>query len=193
MVTAIKEKTRSRKAFTVEEFYRMGEVGILKADDRVELIEGDIIEMAAIGTRHAGCVNWLTKFFSKNLDERALVTVQNPILLSEYSQPQPDLTIARIDPNCYRTKHPQPQDIFLIIEVSETTIKDDREKALIYGLAGISEYWIVNLDTQLIEVYRHPNVDGYRDRLLLMRLGESISPLAFPDLIISVADILPPC
>jgi len=194
MVTATKEKTQSRKAFTVEEFYQLGEIGILKADERVELIAGDIIEMAAIGTRHAGCVNLIVLVFSElgllGLKKSALLLVQNPILLDNYSQPQPDITLVRPDPNFCGTQHPQPQDIFLVIEVSDTTLKDDRKKALIYAKSGISEYWIINLDAQLIEVYRHPTVDGYRDRLSF-KSAETISPLAFPDLVIAVDDILP--
>ncbi len=191
MATATKEKTQSRKAFTVEEFYRLGEIGILKADERVELIEGDIIEMAAIGTRHAGCVNSLIEVFAELIFKKsALLLVQNPIQLSNYSQPQPDIAVVRRDPLFRGTKHPQPQEIFLVIEVSDTTLKDDQKKALIYAKSGISEYWIVNLDAQLIEVYRHPTVDGYRDRLLF-KSAETISPLAFPDLVIAVDDILP--
>ncbi len=191
MVTAIKEQSLLRKVFTVEEFYKLSEVGIIKADERVELIEGDIIEMAAIGTRHAGCVNLLVDIFTEPpIKKSALLLVQNPILLDNYSQPQPDIAVVKRDSIFCGTKHPQPQDIFLVIEVADTTLKDDRRKALIYGLAGIYEYWIVNLDAQLIEVYRHPTVDGYRDRLSF-KSAETISPLAFPDLVIAVDDILP--
>ncbi len=191
MVTAIKEQSLLRKAFTVEEFYKLSEVGIIKADERVELIEGDIIEMAAIGTRHAGCVNFFNDIFTEpKIKKTALVLVQNPILLNNYSQPQPDIAIVRRKPDFYKDGHPQPQEIFLVIEVSDTTLKDDRKKVLIYAKSGISEYWIVNLDAQLIEVYRHPTVDGYRDRLSF-KSAETISPLAFPDLVIAVDDILP--
>ena len=114
----------TRRRFTVREYHRMAEAGILHEDDRVELIEGELIEMAAIGTRHFTCVNGLTRFLVRSVGDEAIVSVQNPVRLDEYGEPQPDLAVIR--PRDYRESLPTPEDVLLLIEVSDTTLAYDR-------------------------------------------------------------------
>ncbi len=187
MIAVVTKPTR--KQFTVEEYYQLGELGML-GDGRTELIDGDIVYMAPISSRHAGCVNRLLKIFARNLRERAVVAIQNPVRLNGRLEPQPDLSILKPRDDDYEDSHPQPQDIYLLIEVSLTTIDDDRNvKSVRYGRAGVIELWIVDVESQLIEVYRNPSPNGY-ESIQQFRSGESISPLAFSDIVISVDEIL---
>ncbi len=179
-----------RKKFTVEEYYQLGEVGILRPDDRVELIDGDIVLMAPIGTRHASCVNRVAMIFAELFAKKIIsLSVQNPVHIDGYSDLQPDVVVAKPDQYGYDDRHPESEDVLLLIEVADTTIRRDREKALIYSRAGIVELWIINLEAQLVEVYRDPSANGYQS-IQRFRRGESISPLAFPDLVVSVDEIL---
>lgn len=179
-----------KRLFTVDEYYRMAEVGILGKDDRVELIEGEIIKMSPIGRRHAGCVNRLLRLFSVRIGERAVITVQNPVRLNQRSEPQPDVALLIPRADFYSQGHPQPQEVLLLIEVADTTVEYDRnEKANLYARAGIIEVWIVNLDAELIEVYRQPTANGYLE-IQQFRRGENISPLAFGDVAIAVDEVL---
>ena len=179
-----------RRRFTVEEFHRMAEAGLLTEDDRVELIEGELWEMTPIGRRHAGTVDFLADLFARGLGERALVRVQNPIRLGEYSEPQPDLLLLRRRADFYRGGHPGPQDAFLVVEVAESRVEVDRRvKIPLYGRHGVPEAWLVDLEGGRVEVYREPSPEGYR----LMRLytrGERLSPQAFPDLEVPLDDLL---
>ena len=177
------------RRFTVEEYYRMAQAGILSEDDRVELIEGAIVEMAAIGSRHAACVGRLT-VLSSTAQTGGIVWVQNPIRLGEHSVPQPDLALLRLRPDFYASAHPGPGDVFLLVEVSETSADSDREvKVPIYARAGIPEVWLVDLEGEVIEVYRQPSAEGYRDARQVRR-GEALSPEAFPDLTLAADEIL---
>ncbi len=184
-----------QKKFTVEEYYKLGEVGILIPDDRVELIDGDIVYMAPIGIRHAGCVNRLVTIFSELVTRKMIsLPVQNPVHIDSYSDVQPDLVVAKPDQYGYEDKHPEPEDIFLLIEVADPTIRRDRKKAIIYSRAGIIELWIVNLEgaycnTPVLEVDRDPTANGYTN-VQRFRRGDTISPLAFSELVVSVDEIL---
>ncbi len=179
----------TRKQFTVEEYYQLGELGML-GDNRTELIDGDIIYMAPMGSRHLGCVGRLLEIFFLGLGKRATILSQTPVRLNGKLQPEPDLSILKRRDDCYEYLLPQPQDIYLLIEVSVTTIDDDRNiKSVRYGRAGIIELWIVDIEAQLVEVYRNPSANGY-ESIQQFRPGESISPLAFSDLVISVDAIL---
>jgi Uma2 family endonuclease len=175
-----------RRLFTVDEYYRMAEAGILTADDRVELIEGEIVEMSPIGSPHAGQVNHLNSILTTRLGGRAIVSVQNPVRLSQRSEPQPDLAILRPRDDSYRRSHPGPADILLIIEVMDTTVEMDRRvKAPLYARAGVRETWLLDVNAERIEAYRAPTPEGYRD-VRVLRRGESVTPEAFPDLTFSV-------
>ncbi|OCR00457.1 hypothetical protein BCD67_25795, partial [Oscillatoriales cyanobacterium USR001] len=167
-----------RKQFTVDEYYKLGELGML-GDGRTELIDGDIVYMAPMGSRHAGCIGRLLKIFFKVLDDRASILSQTPVRLNGRLEPQPDVSILKPRADNYSESHPKTEDIYLLIEVADTTIDDDRNiKSVLYGRAGIIELWIVDIGDELVEVYRNPSVNGY-ESIQQFRRGETISPLAF--------------
>ena len=178
-----------RRRFTVNEYYLMAQAGILHEDDRVELLEGEIVEMAAIGSRHAACVNRLNRILSEGLGSRAIISVQNPVRLGEHSEPQPDLTLLRPRPDFYSESHPESADVMLVVEVADTSEDYDREvKMPLYARYGITEAWLVDLSSRSIEVYRDPVPEGYRDIQLAMP-GRRIAPQAFPDLELAVEKV----
>ena len=171
-----------RRSFTVEDYHRMARAGILREDDRVELLDGEILEMTPIGSRHAACVDRLNQLFSDQVRRRAIVRIQNPIRLSERSEPQPDLTLLRPRPDFYAQTHPGPGDIFLVVEVAETSVEVDRDvKVPLYARAGILELWLVDLAGECIEVSRTPTPQGYQE-VRRVRRGDRLVPDAFPDL-----------
>lgn len=177
--------------FTVDEYHRMGEVGIFSEDDRVELLAGDIVEMSPIGPLHAGTVRRLTALFSAQLGTEVLVSVQNPLLLRiEDSEPQPDVALLRPRPDFYARSHPEAQDVYLVIEVADTSVAADREvKFPLYARAGVPEAWLLDVTTERLEVHRHPTPDGYQDVRSLQR-GESVAPQTFPDVVLTVDALL---
>ncbi len=179
-----------RKRFTVEEYHRMGEAGILHEDDRVELIDGEIIEMSPIGKRHAACVKRLNALLSRLLGQRAIVGVQDPLQLSNYSEPQPDITVLKFRDDYYAERHPMPEDTLLLIEVADTTLAYDRGiKLPRYASTGVPEVWIVNLPDEVIEVYRQPGASGYEGTQLARR-GEALALPGMADARVRVEDIL---
>jgi len=179
-----------RRKFTIAEYYQMAEAGIFLANNRVELIAGEIIEMSPIGSRHAACVDRLNRLFNRLLANRVIVRVQNPIRLSDRSEPQPDLTLLQPRPDFYAEAHPQPAEVLLLVEVSDTTVEYDRDvKIPLYAQAGIVEVWLVNLPEAYIEVYRHPAGDRYLEIHRWQR-SQDISILAFPDVSFAVNDIV---
>lgn len=180
----------SRKKFTVQQYHQMNELGILTERDRVELIQGEILQMSPIGRRHAACVDRLTERLILLLSNRAIVRSQNPIRLSNNSEPQPDITLLRRREDFYAESHPQPADTFLIIEVSDTTADFDREiKIPAYAEENIAEVWLIDLNAQQIEVYRQPTPQGYQNIQVLNR-EQTLTILAFPDIELSVEQIL---
>jgi Uma2 family endonuclease len=180
----------TRHLITVDEYYRMAEAGILSEDDRVELIDGEIIDMAAIGIKHALCVDRLSKLLNRLLPEEILVRVQNPIYLNQRSEPQPDLALLKPQDYSRRKHHPGPDDVLLVIEVSDTTLTFDRKvKVPLYARGSIPEVWIVNLQDDSTEVYSQPEGGAYQERQQLQR-GQSLSIPGFPDLTLAVDDVL---
>lgn len=179
-----------RRCFTVEEYHRMAQVGILSEDDRVELIEGDIVEMTPIGSRHASCVKRLNRLLSQQLGQQALVSVQDPIRIGERSEPQPDLALLRPRPDFYVQAHPGPEEVLLVVEVAETSGEMDREvKVPLYARARVPEVWLVDLGAERVEIYRKPGAQGYEE---VRRVGrnEHLAPYSFPELDLAVADLL---
>jgi len=179
-----------RRSFTVEEYHRMAQAGILGEDDRVELIDGEIVKMAPIGSRHAACVDRLTQPLADHVRGRSIVRVQNPIRLGHHSEPQPDLALLKARPDFYAQGHPGPDDALLLVEVVETSAEVDRGvKVPLYARAGISEVWLVDLIEDRIEVYRQPTPQGYQ-QVQHLRRGECLAPLSFPDLVLVAESIL---
>ncbi|RME47171.1 MAG: Uma2 family endonuclease [Chloroflexi bacterium] len=179
-----------RRLFTVDEYHQMAEAGIFTEDDRVELIEGEIVEMAPIGSRHAACVDRLNRLFSNRIGERAIARVQSPVRLSEFSEPEPDLALLRPRPDFYAQAHPQPEDVLLVVEVAETSVTSDRDvKVPLYARAGIPEVWLVDLAEETVEVYREPLPRGYAKIRRVWR-GDELAPHAFPDRVFTADEIL---
>lgn len=180
-----------RRLFTVEEYHWMARVGILCEDDRVELIDGEVIEMTPIGRRHASCVAGLVRHFTRALGDDALVWPQNPIRLGERSEPQPDTVLLRPRLDLYSAVEPVATDVLLLIEVSDTTLEYDREiKVPLYAQSAIPEVWLVNLQQNTVTIYLDPTPDGYRAARVVRR-GDQLAPSAFPDRLLAVSDILP--
>ncbi len=178
------------RLFTVEEYYRMAEAGILGEDDRVELIEGEIVAMTPIGSLHAASVTRLNELFSRLVGEAATVRIQDPVRLSDLSEPEPDLAVVRRRPTYYAEGHPGPGDVLLLIEVADTSVDYDRStKARLYGASGIPEYWVVDLPARRLHVYRSPSPEGYQEE---GEAGpsEQIAPGTLPGLSIDLAEIL---
>ncbi len=152
-----------RHRITVEQYLRMGEVGVLERGARVELIEGEVIDMAPIGTRHTATVKWLNMALINAVGVRAIVSVQDPIQLSDVNEPEPDLMLLRPRVDFYSTAHPAGADAFLVIEVADSSIDYDlRLKARLYGAHGVSDYWVIDLDGGRVHFHSGPGPDGYR-------------------------------
>ena len=174
---------------TVEQYYKMAEVGILGIEHRTELIEGEIIEMSPIGAKHAGTINRLSRVLSPRISDQAIISIQNSIRLNDSSEPQPDLAILHLRDDCYTESIPTPTEIFLLIEVSDSTLKYDREvKIPLYAKAGIPEVWIANIEEQIFEVYKSPNQDRY-EQVQNYGKGEVISMSMFANIAIAVDEV----
>jgi Uma2 family endonuclease len=176
--------------FSVEEYYKLGEAGIFQPDDRVELLDGEIFVMSPTSVRHAWAVTWITEWFVERHRKRYAVSPGNPIWLHDYSEPQPDIMLV---PRVRRREHKtRPEEVFLLVEVSDSSLAFDRgRKRKAYAEAGVREYWIVNLEEDVLEVFRQPEGGSYAVALRFA-LGESVSPLAFEDVMVPAAEIIPP-
>lgn len=182
--------TTLRRRFTVEEYYRMAESGILTANDRVELVEGEIIQMSPIGRRHASYVDCLNQQLVMAICKRAIVRVQNPLRIGDRSEPQPDLMLLAPKSDFYASGHPGPPDVFLLIEVADQSSDSVLEAKLrLYARSRISEVWVVNLEKRQIETYLDPEGEEYRS-IRNFPGGTSVSPSAFDDIKVSI-DQLP--
>jgi len=180
-----------RRKFTVEEYHLLARAGILREDDRVELIDGEVVEMSPVGSRHAGTVKrLLDRFLPLQVARRAVLSVQDPVRLGEFAEPQPDLALLRPRADFYAAAHPTPDDVFLLVKVAETSADYDRQVKLpLYARGSIAEVWLVDLEHDRIEVYQHPSPDGCRDARTVSR-GQLLSPSAFPDLSLSADELL---
>lgn len=179
-----------RRRFTTTEYHLMGEAGVLTEDDRVELLDGQIVQMSPIGTPHSSTVARLNALFFRGFRDRATIWVQNPIVLDRWSEPQPDVCVLAPRADFYRAAHPRPRDVLLGVEVMDTSRGYDRAlKVPLYAKAELREVWLVDLKTQVIEVYRRPALRGYRVQQTATR-GQTIAPLAFPRVRFRVAELL---
>jgi Uma2 family endonuclease len=180
-----------RHLINVEEYYRMAEAGVLAPDARVELIEGKIIDMPPIGSNHAGVVNFLMRKLVVNVGERSVVTVQQPLRLGDRSEPQPDLMLLKPRADLYRSSHPKADDVLLLVEVSDTTLRFDRsEKASLYARYEIPELWIVDLPNRQVHLMQSPAGGTYRTSESLSAPAR-LAPGAFPELRIGLAALFP--
>jgi Uma2 family endonuclease len=180
----------SRRCFNVTEYYRMAEAGILSEDDRVELIEGEVIEMNPIGSRHAACVNRLNMLLSRQTEGALIVSVQNPIRLNNYSEPEPDIVLLRPREDFYVQGHPTPSDVLLVIEVADTSGEYDRNiKVPLYARAGIPELWLIDLSQDTVEIFTQP-LNGMCQTSKQVKRGGSLVSQALPQVSVSADAIL---
>ena len=179
-----------RHRITVDEYYRMAETGVLAPDARVELIEGEIVDMAPIGSRHGSTVKRLNQLLTAQVGDRAIVAVQDPVRLSPRSEPQPDLMLLAPRADFYEHAHPTAADVLLLIEVSDTTARYDRVIKLgLYARHGVREVWIVDLDNRLLRIFRNPQGEVYTEVHETARPG-IVSPQALPGLHIDASQLL---
>ena len=175
--------------FSVDQYYKMYELGLIKDFEQIEIIDGELIKKMGIGERHAAVVNFLTRFFVLNCSGSIQVSIQNPLRLNDFDEPEPDVVLA--DLTKYDGKrHPRPEETILVVEVADTSLRFDRQKKIpLYAEAGISEVWIVNLLNDLIEVHQDPS-EGIYQATKIFRPGEVVMSNALPDLSLSVDDVL---
>ena len=175
-----------RHLFTVDEYHRLGAAGVLAEEVKTELIEGELLEMAPIGSQHAGWVGHLTRLLVQGTAENITVHVQNPVHLGEHSELQPDLALLRPRELPYTEAHPGPEDVLLLIEVADSTLTYDRERKVpLYGRHGIPEVWLFDLVNGQLEIYLEPFEEGYR-RLLRPRLDGCIAPFLLPETVVDL-------
>jgi Uma2 family endonuclease len=179
-----------RHRLTVDQYHRMVEVGVLAADARVELIDGEIVDMAPIGSRHGSTVKRLNRLFSARVGERAIVAVHDPLRLDALNEPEPDLMLLAPRADFYASAHPAAADVLLLVEVSDTTARYDRQVKLgLYAQHGIPEVWIVDLDHGVLRQYSGPQGDRYTEVTETARPGR-LAPLLLPGMDIDASTLL---
>ena len=185
-----REVAPARRRFTVAEYFAMAEAGILGEDEHVELIDGQIIVTSPVGNPHRQSVNWLGYLMTPALKRRAMVQVRSPIELDDANAPEPDIAVLLLRPVSDFTPV-TPAEVYFLVEVADSSLEFDRETKLArYAAAGIPEVWIANLVDGQVEAYDDP-MDGAYQNLRTAHRGESISPRAFPDVVLAVSDFLP--
>lgn len=168
------------RTFTVTEYHKLASLGVLREDDRVELLNGRIYTMTPIGSRHAECVRRLTEMLIFKVAPKVRVSVQNPIRLSNHSEPEPDFALL-VPKDVYMGRHPRPDEVLLVIEVADSTLDFDLDvKTPLYAGAGIREVWVIALEEQRVHVYRRPEAQGYAQHGVF-QCGDSLEIAAVPD------------
>jgi len=189
MDTLEQQQAVRKYRFTVEEYHRMGEAGIFHEDDRVELIDGEVMRMSPLGWRHVWCVNALTMLLAGLARGRYVVSVQNPLVMSEHGEPQPDLVLVRDLPP---GRLPTPADVVLVVEVADNTLSYDRNiKLPRYAATGVPEVWLLNLQNDTTEVHSEPGTEGYRKTVRFAR-GERVESATLPGLAFDADEAIPP-
>jgi len=178
------------RRFTVEEYYLMGEAGIFRPEERLELIEGEIHLMSPRGPKHSSSITYASDCFRKYLGRRVIIRTQDAIHLDDYSEPEPDLVLAVPPKRRYIDHHPTPSEILLVLEIAESSLAQDRQKSRVYAKAGIIQYCLLNLKTEKLEDHRNPGPAGYRSKETY-QADQSFNLVAFPDIWIGVAELLP--
>jgi len=180
----------ARKKFCADEIYKMMEIGILPEESGWELINGEIIHRMSIGSRHASVVRKLEKYLERNYGDQILVSGQNPIHIDEYNEPEPDVALLKLREDFYAERHPKPEDVLLVIEVSDSTLEYDREiKKELYAEAGIREFWLVNLRENTIECFSSPKEGRFR-LTVIVGAGEFAESVSIGNLTLNVDDFL---
>jgi Uma2 family endonuclease len=180
------------RLWTVEEYHRMAEAGIFHPEERVELIAGQIIKMTAKGTAHGAAVGRTDKLMQNRLREQAWIRIEQPVVLDDASEPEPDVAVVRLDPLDYADHHPTPSEVYLLIEVADSSLKYEREtKGKAYARSGIADYWVLDVIDRKLHVFREPAQEGYQSEVIFSQ-ESSVSPLQFPTLEIALQDMLPP-
>jgi len=188
VVSAILEYPQ-KHPISAEEYLRMGEAGVFAPEARLELIEGEILEMAPIGPPHAGLVARLHRLFVQRAGTLAVVWGQSPVVISDRSVPQPDLAVLKPRSDDYMGSHPRASEVLLAVEVADATLRFDlRTKAPLYARCGIAELWIVDVNERALHVFRDPAKGGYR-AVFAAKAGESVACLALPQVVIEVGEL----
>jgi Uma2 family endonuclease len=180
------------KYWTVQEYHHISELGILDSSERTELIAGKIVLMTAKGTPHVLALRLLASSLEKSLDGSVLVSTQEPIQLDDFSEPEPDLAIIKGTMFDYADRHPSSENVYLVVEIADSTLKKDCEvKDKLYARSNISDYWVIDVKNRQVHIFRTPTPTGYASHLILQE-SQTISPLAFPSIVIPISSILPP-
>ncbi len=177
--------------FTAEEYQLMGKAGVFHPEARVELINGEIVVMSPIGLKHAVIINRLSRYlFDRIKADQGIISVQNSFRIPDYSEPQPDIVILRPRDDFYANKFPLPEDVLLIIEVADSSLRYDRTtKLTLYAEHHIPEYWIANLERDIVEIYRQPQNKSYLKQTLIDSSEITFAPIAFPEMTMTLKDI----
>lgn len=184
-------QTLKLRQITVEEYDAMIENGVFDEDDKVELLNGAIVEKMPKGSKHSAATNKIARLFFRVFDELAAVRIQDPIILDDYSEPEPDIILAILRADDYKDAHPRPEEIYLILEVSDSTLGYDRNtKGEAYARAGIRQYIVLNVAEKTLEDYREPGADGFQSKQTL-RAGQEFNLVAFPEIVLNAGDFLP--
>lgn len=174
----------------LDEWRRMGEANIFPANSHIELIDGEILEMAPIGSHHASHLKRIVKLMTILTKDAAIASVQDPLQLGDLSEPEPDFMLLRPVPDFYYENHPTANDVLLLIEVADSSLTyDQNQKLRLYALHGVAEYWLLNLNDLCLEVYREPYGESYAQKSTL-RKGDTVALSQLPNISIQVADIL---
>lgn len=179
------------RLWTQDEYHRMTEAGILDPSERVELLEGQIISMAAKNPPHSATNLCAADYLRNLLTGKALIRIQDPVDLNVHSEPEPDIAVVQIDPRRYVDHHPTPAEIFLLVEIADTTLERDRkQKAAAYAKAGIADYWILDVNTRQVRVFREIVAEAYQQETILDEEA-TLFMLAFPDIEVQIAQLFP--
>lgn len=188
--TTVKSLGIKKRPISVREYDRMIEIGLFDEDERIELLNGEIVEIMPKGTKHTSATSKTNRVFNKLFVEKAIIRIQDPIILNDFSEPEPDIVLAKLEENEYAERDPMPEDILLLMEISDTTLPYDRDvKSIAYARANISQYLIFNLAEETIEDYREPAPDGYGFKKTYRR-GNVFSLVEFPEIEIKIDDLL---
>lgn len=177
-MTIIKQEYVTPKSWTTAEYHRLIEIGVLSSEDKIELLDGQIVEMSPAGNYHAACIDYIGHYLAQIFGEKYWIRRQNPVVLNNNSEPEPDLAIVKYRKDYYAKAHPAPEDILLLIEVADTSLAKDRHiKSVLFAESNIPEYWIINTEEDLLEQYLYPENGRYKQQRIYTKEEVLESPL----------------